>query len=518
MNLTFDAVSRKMVKGREFILQRAVVDRGNREFWIAWRAGRTSNFPTSLRRLGNLMKEGDDWAFYRVIPADGGLPVPLPRRYNVRYRKGLLPYQPKAVSAICASLMERGHAVDMSDTGIGKSYHGIAACREVGKRPVIVCKLAGVAAWKQACDQLGVDPLLITNYEALKFGRNRFCTRVSDEEYRWNVPRTAMFIFDEAHSANNWGTLNNLLFMDSKPYPSIAMSATLADRPERMGPFLDVLGVSSRGNFMAWLAERGRYQDQYEKECSLSDRQDLAVIHKTIFPGCGARISYDDPEVAKYFPQCNASTMRLSIGTKSEKRQNALYDKLCVMVEKYRALGKQADILVADLRYRQEAELLKAPSLVSITEDLLSQGNSVCMFINFRATLSYLSRRLKTSSCIYGGQSVSKRDRVLSDFQSNQSRLILLMIDAGGQSLSLHDLHGGHRRVSLICPTYNPVTLRQVYGRTRRAGSQTLPVIRLVYAAGVEEKVAARVQSKLKNLDALNDGDMVEPGLEGVQR
>jgi hypothetical protein len=83
------------------------------------------------------------------------------------------------------------------------------------------------------------------------------------------------------------------------------------------------------------------------------------------------------------------------------------------------------------------------------------------------------------------------------------------MIDAGGQSISLHDLIGKHQRVSLISPSYQSIKIKQVFGRTRRAGSKTIPIIKLVYAANtIEEKVCARVQEKIKNIDALMDGDI----------
>jgi superfamily II DNA or RNA helicase len=195
-------------------------------------------------------------------------------------------------------------------------------------------------------------------------------------------------------------------------------------------------------------------------------------------------------------------------------RQNALYEKLITVVARYRELGKQADALVADLRYRQAAEILKADAIVEMVTELVYEGKSVVVFVNFRETLAYLAKALNTRSLIYGGQSADARETVIRDFQANTSRVILSMIEAGGQSISLHDLHGGHQRVSLICPTYNPVSLQQVLGRTRRAGSRSVPVMMLVYAEGtVEVKVADAVQKKISNIKALNEGDLVEEEL-----
>jgi hypothetical protein len=109
----------------------------------------------------------------------------------------------------------------------------------------------------------------------------------------------------------------------------------------------------------------------------------------------------------------------------------------------------------------------------------------------------------------------------MEDFQHGREKVLLCMSDAGGQSIDLHDVHGNGQRVSLICPTYNPITLQQVLGRTFRANTKSTPIMKLVYAAGtIEEKVCVAVNLKLDNIAALNDGDLMEPDLFqlGVRR
>ena len=172
--------------------------------------------------------------------------------------------------------------------------------------------------------------------------------------------------------------------------------------------------------------------------------------------------------------------------------------------------------MVAELRYRQAAELFKADIVADNALDLLYEGKSVCIFVNFRDTLAYLARKLKTRSVIYGEQERHglSREKVIADFQANRNRVIICMAEAGGQSIDLHDLEGGHQRVSLICPTYTSVTFKQILGRTHRAKAKTVPIMKLIYAANtVEEKVAESVNGKLGNIAALNDGDLMEPDL-----
>lgn len=156
---------------------------------------------------------------------------------------------------------------------------------------------------------------------------------------------------------------------------------------------------------------------------------------------------------------------------------------------------------------------MKVPALVDLAQDFMAQRKSVCIFVNFRETLFELSKALKTKSLIYGDQERDKLDRekVVDDFQKNKERIIICMCDAGGQSISLHDLEGDYQRVSLICPNYNPIHLRQIMGRTYRAETKSVPVIKLVYAADtIEEKVSLVVARKIGNISALNQGDLFE--------
>jgi superfamily II DNA or RNA helicase len=201
--------------------------------------------------------------------------------------------------------------------------------------------------------------------------------------------------------------------------------------------------------------------------------------------------------------------------------QNVAYTKLMEKARQLKEMGKQAELLVADLRYRQHAELLKVRTLAEMAQEYMYEGKSVVIFVNFRETMRYLAEALNTKSLIFGDQERFgiDRDKVVDDFQAGAERIIICMVEAGGQSISLHDTIGGSQRISLICPTYNPISLQQILGRTYRAGSKTIPIMKLVYAAGtVEEKVAETVNRKLDNIAALNDGDLMETDLFHLER
>lgn len=160
---------------------------------------------------------------------------------------------------------------------------------------------------------------------------------------------------------------------------------------------------------------------------------------------------------------------------------------------------------------RQKVELLRADTLVELASELLVEGVSVVIFVCFRQTLSYITSKLATwNPCrIWGGQTIEERSEQINRFQTNKSKLIISTIQSGGVGVSLHDLDGNHRRVSLVCPTWSAQDLVQALGRIHRAGGKSPCLQYIVYCSGtIEEKMCERVREKITNISGINDGDL----------
>jgi superfamily II DNA or RNA helicase len=124
--------------------------------------------------------------------------------------------------------------------------------------------------------------------------------------------------------------------------------------------------------------------------------------------------------------------------------------------------------------------------------------------------MDQLCKKLNVNCVIHGKQTLDERNSNIADFQSNKSRVIISIIQAGGVGISLHDIHGGFQRVSIISPTWSAQDLVQVLGRIHRAKSQSAALQRIIYCANsVEERVCKNMHSKLGNLSAINDGDLI---------
>ena len=70
-------------------------------------------------------------------------------------------------------------------------------------------------------------------------------------------------------------------------------------------------------------------------------------------------------------------------------------------------------------------------------------------------------------------------------------------------------MNGKYPRMSLICPSYSAVLMRQSTGRVWRDSAKSKSIQKIVFVANtVEEEVCKVVNQKLENLDLLNDGDL----------
>lgn len=522
MNLNFIFYRNIERDGEKLIVERADITTDAR-FWSTWR----SPAAEQLKKLIYVNPESGKWYAYRMRTESESKPyAEFNLTYQVKNVTGLLPYQPKAVSYLVQSLIDNGAAADGSDTGLGKTYQALAVARELNLKPCVLCKKGGMTGWKRACTAFGITPFMIANWEMVRTGKihvnNRLIVKRKKREFRsgydytWNLPSGILLIFDEAHLGCNSDSQNYALWTASAGHASLSLSATFADRPSRLQGLFQVLRIMSEADFNKWLIDRGHFTNQYNHPESLTAVEDMKNINKMLYPAHGYRVSYEDPAVKTFFPERVIQTEIIDLGEKIVIEQNESYLKMLEKAAQLKELGKQAEVLVANLRYRQHAELLKVTALTEMTKEYLYEGMSVIVFVNFRETMKYLAENLKTRSLIFGDQEKYGllRDTVIDNFQSGKERLIIAMVEAGGQSISLHDIHGISRRISLICPTYNPITLQQTLGRTYRAGSKSTPIMKLVYACGtVEEKVAEAVNKKLNNISALNDGDLMETDL-----
>jgi len=416
----------------------------------------------------------------------------------------LLPYQEPHTKKLVASIKANGIAVDGSDAGVGKTYSAAAAAKELGMPVFVVCPKVSVPTWGRVLDGFGVRCHDIVNYEKLRMGSTPW-GKFDRRTFKWNVPEGTLIIFDEAHRAKGRDSQNAKMLRDAKGRPLLLLSATLAENPLEMRALTHVTGLCDWWVFFQWCLKNGCRKGRFGIEFDKRRTDVLLQLHEEFFIKRGGRIRIAD--LGDQFPDTQITAEAMDFGDDIQKVYDEMEAELAAL-EEAAADDKPAQHLTIQLRARQHVELLKVPGIVSLAKDFLEDGKSVVIFTNFRQTLETLCQKLGTQCAIYGEQPASWRQKCIDDFQENKERVIIVNIQAGGVSVSLHDIHGTHPRVALLCPTFSATELRQALGRVHRSGG-TKSLQRILFAAGtVEEKVCARVQAKLDRLDLLNDGDL----------
>ena len=416
----------------------------------------------------------------------------------------LYDWQQPSADALLASLREHHVAADWSDTGTGKTAKAVWVAKQLGKPVAIICPKAVIPAWKRWCQEAGIEPTFILNYEKLRTGSTPYGDFVGGA-WVWSKPIVfdQLFIWDEVHKCKGPNSLNGKMLIASRPFYTLMLSATFAANPLDMKATGFVLGLHKYADFWPWCVRNGVKKAPWGAMAYFGGKKKLAVIHQQMAPKASrVRIS----ELGDQFPDNEVYAEAYDCGDVQglyEDLQNRLAE-----LERSKAADKPHP-MTEILRARQESELLRVPVITDLAESLLDEGRSVVIFCNFRNTLDGFLSYFKDTSIIWGNQSTDERQSMIDAFQADETKVMLCQIQSGGVGVSLHDERGERPRSSLICPTYSAIDLKQALGRIHRAGAKSKSVQRIIFAAdSIEEAVMKKVKAKLHNIETLNDGDI----------
>lgn len=445
--------------------------------------------------------------------------------HNIGDASGLRPWQVTAAGRLVAAINHWGAAIDGSDTGTGKTFSACAVARELDTKLVVVCPKAVISQWHNVIENhfdMKDRLIAITNYEQLRLGKSssQLASYVIPrgtrrKTFKWKIPKNTLIIWDESQKLKNWKTKNAKTCIEAykQGYKQLFCSATNATNPlelRTVGTCLKLFKGGQQG-WYEFLKNHGCNKGMWGMEFTQDNKirqKVLKKLHKDIFLDRGVRLRRDS---IPSFPECDLFAVLLDMDKEDADKINAIYDDMETELKKVEQLQKlnNHNHLVIELRYRQQIELVKVPLFIDMIEEAKEDGFSVVVFVNFTDTITAISQRLNIS-CIFDGKvGDSVRELNKQRFQNNEEQVILVNVMSGGGGLSLHDLHGGHPRMSLISPSHSPVNMRQAIGRVWRDDAKTKAIQKLVCVAHtVEENVYTNVIQKLNNLDLLNDGDL----------
>lgn len=464
----------------------------------------------------------------------------------------LLGYQIEPTIRMVDIATNKKIVINGSDTGTGKTYMVAAACKELERRPLIICPKSVMYTWVSVCEYMDIEAFDIVNFETIKNGktykmgtddkgnpkytfRNRKDAEYLETEvdengkrtYIWLLPKDVIVVVDEAHrsknvSSENGRFLKSLRRVMERGRPVVLISATLCEKIKDMKLIMYLLGkiddTPEYNKYMDALDEKypelkvrkRDYKREPKKYQNAKEDADAKKIHMEIKDfSCRVKIK----DLGDRFPS-NQWYAQLFIAEETDKIVEA-YDELA---EHMRQLKENNDtsVLGKIVKLKQEIELRKIPIFVEEAKQLLEEGNSVIIFVNYLETLRTIADELNIVCRVYGGneeygkQTLEEREEAIRLFQSNERRIIICQIKSGSVGISLHDLHGDYPRRTLINLPDTASDIIQAMGRAPRAGAKSAVIQKIVLVANVpfEEKAKRNIDRRMKNVSTINDNDI----------
>jgi len=426
------------------------------------------------------------------------------------------------------SLYINGSACDLSETGCGKSYVAAWIAKNFNSPVVVICPKVVINAWHNVFKEFGIKAHVVINYEKLTRGNTEYLSFKDDkddgpDDYIFNIPKTSLVIVDESHKCKGWNSKNSdmLIALRKNHYKLLLLSATAATNPLEMKAFGFVSTLHNLVNYRNFVFSSGAYTSRFGGyQIDLASRatvESMGEIHHKLFNTYRIASRMTRKMFDTIFPDNRVIADIFDMGSNTAKI-NRVYE---VMESELAALEESSSNYSSHqfaimTKARRHAEILKVPTMVEMIEDLYDEGISPVVFVNFTDTVEAIEKQLAKNSKfngkiarIVGGQSDKVRQADIDAFQNDSKRILIANLAAGNSGVSLHDLNGKHPRHSIVSPSYSAINLLQALGRIHRAGGKSPCIQKILFSAGtIEEDACRKVQSKLQNLDALNDGDL----------
>lgn len=419
----------------------------------------------------------------------------------------LLSYQIPHVKTLLEAILNNRRVLDASDTGTGKTYTTCSIIKNLELPFGIICTKASRGAWIKAMTLHGLKPEFLETYEMLRDRETPFTRYVTLENnkkrFEMTLPKQFVVGIDECHRSKGIGTFNSRLMKRVAQCGcfAVALSATPATNPLEMDALGCFLGLHNEVSFYSWAKKHGCAPGPFRGLVYYGKKDYMKIIHDQIFPKLGARMRVAEiPD----FPESIVQFTPVVVENHPD------YDQIlseCTIDFMERGI-KSGEHLAALVEYRQQMEMEKVPLIVEMARDLVEQGYSVPIFVNFKAPCEAIQKEL--SCCEISGRiSESKRNDYEKGFQDDSFHTMVLTAGSGGESISLHDINGKRPRAPLICPMYSAIRYRQILGRAARAGGKSKVIQKIIYALNTrEENVCYNLKEKLDRLDLLTDGDL----------
>lgn len=408
-------------------------------------------------------------------------------------------------------------------TGSGKTYLACQTIKDLKMPTLVVCPKVAISQWRHVVEGMGCKSFVVdvVNPERLVAGRNQYYS--NEDGWKWLMDAPSLLVVDEVHRGCSGPDSKQTLMCARwcnrfhSANKELLMSATPFETPEKMRLIGYLMGFHRfvKPSFYDWMRT---------KNCGFVDigwgarkrrvfrfttnRKKAEETMRLIRHEMGERFMSITPEEIPGFPEETKEVVRIDLAKSDHDALVRAYEE---MPERIQHMSQ--DDMVKLLRLRQQAEFCKAEEMAKRAAELVEDGYSVFVMVNFTDARLRIEKWLDSKKIeyahIYGGQKEAERQAGIDAFQRNETHVMVGMAAACSVALSLHDERHERPRVSLISPGYSASEFSQGLGRIRRVGGTHATQYIVIAADSVEEKVGMAIERKMNNLSALTDKDLM---------
>ena len=496
--------------------------------WVCYR----DKLPDVLRGFA---AQPHSWEKWQQDDANGGW-KPEESKAQVTLRE----HQQVAATAIeQAAKCGRPGFLLADDVGLGKTYSTIAGLDALGDnlRILVLCPLSVVAHWRRSIDSIsdGSNRWCVLNYDRVKnllstpapTGPNQR-KRTKNKAHAtkgvslvdWDV-----VVLDEAHKLRNptsqRTSATRRVIAGGENTFSVWLSATAGQNPLELSYLSPMLGHATGfkskdfNDFEDWCKQQGFSVKRGSFGQWSWDRNDIELerMRQLLFGGSPAYGIRRRPQDIAGWPDLQ----RIAFPQELPNDERALYEKAW---EEFRAAleldprGKNSpNALVAALRLRQKASLLRCEQTAELAADLIESGRQVAISVQFIESADRiqdaLRRRHVKCARITGEVSASDREQERIRFQTGEMQAVVFTVTEG---ISLHaseqavSASATPRAMLLHDMRWSALDVAQIEGRCHRDGENAAAWY-LFASDSVEEKVARAVLTKLEDMGGMLGDD-----------
>lgn len=500
----------------------------------------------------SLLRWDEDEYNKKVLPAG-----------KVNYRFTPRDHQKVAASKIAkaAGAGWRGF-IEADDMGFGKTIscavgaYGVAKVKKLSQPKVLViCPVRVIDHWADTFKALGITNfrMCITNFQQAKklvetskganakkaSTRNKHLAQSGKPKVDWDI-----ILIDESHYLKNGETsqisslFENLAKYDapaSKAPFVIYISGTIGQNPVELGylaPLVYQLEKIQKpyatwreylekhdyhimsGKTLRWIAPKKDASIAEKQKIRVQQLKDLEKISKLLFGPNSPSIRRTVNDLPGW-PRKN----RVQFGVALDPIEKKQYDSLWLDFRKQRKLSLNSKNpksgLVANLRFRQKASLLKAPLTTSVVLDLLENNVQVAVSCQFIESLDVIKKTLEAKNVPvveYSGRNKKDNEVNRIAFQKGQAKVILFTAESSvsfhaGETLPDGSIASKKTRATVIHdPRYSGIASAQIENRCHRDGQKAV-VYYIYLKQTTEAQVVSRLVQRMANTSTLQGDD-----------